>query len=60
MMKSGTRQLVYQVAMDETALAPVKQPVDTAADQSDAATTYRTILPSDAGDALLVTLTVAS
>lgn len=56
--EEGTRQLVYRVNMDEAALAPVKQPVDTAADQSDAAATYRTILPSDSGDALLVTLTL--
>lgn len=56
--ESGTRQLVYRVALDDTALASEKQPVDTADDESGMATTYRTILPSDAGDALLVTLTI--
>jgi len=56
--EEGTRQLVYRVATDEAASAPTKQPVDAVADQSGVATTYRTILPSDRGDVLLVILTL--
>ncbi len=42
-----------------SATAPTKQPVDAVAtDENDVATTYRTLLPSDIGDALLVTLTL--
>ena len=54
--EEGTRQLVYRIAGEETAAEAVAEPV--AGEQPEAAATYRTLLPSDIGDALLVTMTL--
>ena len=54
--EEGTRQLVYRVAGAEIAAEAVVEPATD--DQPAAAATYRTLLPSDIGDALLVILTL--